>query len=106
MFIYLISKSDSNHYKVGVSHNPLFRLAQLQTANSEQLLLIETFKTNFSFKLERFIHKKFASKQTIGEWFILTQEEVSSFKSLCENQEKNFENIKQNNSYVSTLKKW
>lgn len=105
MFVYLISKTGSNHYKIGVSNNPAYRLAQLQTANSEQLILIDKFKTKFSFKLEGFIHRVFADKQTIGEWFMLDEEDVKRFKVVCESHEKNLELIK-NNSYVASLKKW
>ena len=106
MYVYLILKENSNHYKIGVSNNPNTRLNQLQTANSTPLLLVDKFKTNFSFKLEKYVHRNYAEKQTIGEWFVLDEEDVKNFKVLCEKQEKNLELIKSNNSYVASLKKW
>ena len=41
--IYLIKNSEDDTYKIGVAKNPQNRIKQLQTGNSAELLLIETF---------------------------------------------------------------
>jgi hypothetical protein len=35
-----------------------------------------------------------------NEWFLLTEEDVKSFESLCESREKNFKYLVENNSYL------
>ena len=77
MFVYLIS--DSNNYKIGSTHNLEQRLTQLQTANPNKLIIIESIRSFNYKKLEKLLHYRFKSKRVNGEWFNLTENEVANF---------------------------
>ncbi len=105
-FIYLIRQENSDLYKIGTSYEPEERLKQLQTANGEKLELIDVFKTGFKFKLESALHRCFSSVKTLGEWFELKKEDLHQFKYFCETYERNFNFLKENNSYIQDKKQW
>lgn len=66
-FIYAIYNRTKNKVKIGYSNNPLKRLSQLQTGNSDRLDLLCTFKG--SAKIETEIHEKLHHDHLIDEWF-------------------------------------
>ena len=78
--VYLIQCNDK--YKIGFSDCPIKRLIALQIGNPYELdLLWEDEVPNF-MQIEEGLHKKFASKRTIGEWFNLDKEDVDYILSL------------------------
>lgn len=85
--VYLIRANDGK-YKIGVSKNPQKRLNQLQTANSDELKLIKTYKSNIAQKLESVLHNRYAHGKERGEWFNLSIIDESRFCNTCENIEK------------------
>ena len=99
MYIYLIEAKGTGKYKIGISKNPKERLEQLQTANGEKLEIICTFATRYKYLLEKTLHSHFKSKQTLGEWFGLTDKEVENFALTCGKFELNFQILKESNSY-------
>ena len=106
MFIYLIKQTNSNLCKIGISENPEKRIKQLQTANGTPLDLIKQFKTEFGYKLEAALHRHFFSKKTIGEFFELEEKDIFEFTTICEDKEKNFKYLRENNSYIKDRGKW
>lgn len=100
MFIYLINIENTDLYKIGVSKNPEKRLKSLQTANGKKLSLINSFETQFNYKLETFLHQYFSLKKKLGEWFILEPTDVDNFISYCEKGESIFKLLKKNNTYL------
>lgn len=104
-FIYLARQGNSELYKIGSSDNPEERIKQLQTANGEQLELIETFETNYKFKLETALHRRFLPSKTLGEWFILKEEDIKNFKSICAGHEEIFNLLREKNTYVQDREK-
>lgn len=99
MFIYLIQKGQSTHYKIGITKSIGKRLLSLQTSNSEPLSLTRSFETLHDYKLEKFLHNFFRGSKLEGEWFDLTEEEVKDFLNTCKKGEEVFKNLSQNNSY-------
>jgi hypothetical protein len=81
-FVYLI-KSDEGAYKIGYSKNPKKRLNQLQTGNSNKLMLVETYESPNSFKIEKTLHRKFGFCKTNGEWFDLNLMDENNFHDYC-----------------------
>lgn len=65
--VYFIQVGDAGLVKIGVSSNPLVRLASLQTSHSDELRLIGTMPGKRS--KERELHDRFASLRVRGEWF-------------------------------------
>lgn len=106
MFIYLVKQTDADLYKIGVSSEPEKRLKSLQTANGALLELINKVSVDFGYKVEKAIHNHFRSKKTMGEWFILTEEDVSNFSTLCEAKENIFKLLVEKNSYIREKGKW
>lgn len=81
-FVYVIQESESGNLKIGVSKDPLVRLKQLQTGNSQDLnLLYTSLVCSNAFEVESSVHKAFAEYAIRGEWFNskLAPEDVISF---------------------------
>ncbi len=66
-FVYIISCGDA--YKIGVAKNPEHRLRQLQTGNSEELLLEYTEGKINPYAVEKELHRSLQKYRTKGEWF-------------------------------------
>lgn len=98
-FIYLINEYNTNRYKIGKSRNrPANRLKQLQTGNSTPLLLISSYQTKNYNKIEKSFHNKYKSKNTVGEWFILTKEDVNNFIHDCKSTDESINILKESNN--------
>lgn len=83
-FVYLISTLDESVYKIGVTRNlDNKRLKSLQTGNHKELKMIHHFYSDYPFRLETMLHKKFDLYSEIGEWFKLPSEVVSNFLNIC-----------------------
>ena len=74
-FLYVIAhirnRQMSGPVKVGVTGTPLRRLEQLQTGSPHQLVLLHAFRCDVATagRCERLIHKAFAPRNAVGEWF-------------------------------------
>ena len=102
-FIYLIKEnSDEEKYKIGLTtaKDITKRIKQLQTGASNELFVVNYFKTETPFTLEKMLHSKFKNKNTINEWFALSSEDVINFKSTCEELEKVIDSLKDNPFFV------
>jgi hypothetical protein len=44
------------------------------------LVLVHKTKTDDAFGIEQYWHKRFAAKNTEGEWFSLSRQDVEAFK--------------------------
>jgi hypothetical protein len=98
-YIYLIGEiGNENRYKIGSTRCKDInkRLKQLQTGNSEELYIKESFETTHPFKLETMLHNRFKSSNLIGEWFELSNDDVRAFKGVCESLQKIIDSLKDN----------
>lgn len=67
-YVYFIGAAQSGAIKIGfTTGNPLRRLAALQTANCEDLVLLAV--VDGSPQLEGEMHRRFAQNNVRGEWF-------------------------------------
>lgn len=80
--VYLIRTNDGR-YKVGIAKDPQKRIRQLQTGNSDQLELIETYQSENASKIEGSLHRHYSYGKMIGEWFELSIKEESEFIKTC-----------------------
>ena len=73
--VYLIQ--GLSRYKIGFTKNndARERLKQLQTGSPIKLILI-AYKKDANHSLEKFLHKKFISKKSHGEWFSLSKDDI------------------------------
>lgn len=57
-------------YKIGVTKRPIkFRLKELQTANPAELTLESFIETEYAYRIESILHRRFRSSGIAGEWF-------------------------------------
>jgi hypothetical protein len=89
--VYLI-RSEGGNYKIGYTkRNPLQRLKELSTGNSEELDIVHVFESKWGTKIEAHLHRKYQSERKRGEWFVLNDEAVNNFKSECQKEHDMFE---------------
>ena len=65
------------------------RIKKLQTGNSEDIRLVDSFRSKNPFFIESSLHRYFSDKQIINEWYQLSDEDVENFQDLC----RKYENI-------------
>ena len=101
-YVYLIGELDNpGNYKIGSTRakNINTRLKHLQTGNSSELYIKESFETDYPFKLEKMLHNHFKDKNLIGEWFELSKADTEAFKGICEEKTIVIESLKDNPFY-------
>jgi hypothetical protein len=81
--VYLIEDIDNSRYKIGVAKDLKKRLRNLQTGNSNQIKLIDSFETEYPFRLEKMLHNRFDEFHYYNEWYDLNEESVQNFSNLC-----------------------
>ena len=103
-WIYLLKSIESDgtvSYKIGYTKNsPEKRIKQLQTGSKNKIILVESFWSNYSTKLESTLHYVYREYRESGEWFDLPKKIVDKFKSICEGYEMNFKVLVENNTYL------
>ena len=100
--IYLIKAvfDGQQYYKIGItSRTAEKRLKELQTGNALKLEIVDTFNTKFGNLFEKTLHRTFTNENSIGEWFLLTNEQVIDFLTICNRVESNLECISQDSTY-------
>ena len=102
--VYLIGEiGNEGRYKIGSTRakDVNKRLKQLQTGNSSELYIKESFETEYPFKIEKMLHNHFKSSNLMGEWFELSESDVETFKVVCEEKMRVVESLKNNPFYFS-----
>ena len=103
-YVYLIGEiGKEGRYKIGSTKakNVNKRLKQLQTGNSSELFIKESYETEHPFKLEKMLHNHFKSLNLMGEWFELSKSDTEDFKGVCEEKEKIISCLKDNPFYFN-----
>jgi hypothetical protein len=79
--IYLIESAATKLFKIGFSSDPRGRLRQLQADSAYPLEIVSCRMVYgpFTQAMEQLLHRLFAHCRTHGEWFKLTEDEVSWF---------------------------
>jgi predicted GIY-YIG superfamily endonuclease len=93
-YIYLIQSIENGYYKIGVSKHPKKRVKQLQTGNSSELKLIESYQSEHAHKVERALQRRYDYLKKEGEWFDLSIKEDVSFLSDCQRIEESINVLK------------
>ena len=79
-YIYLVQCGDSNKHKIGLTrYSPTKRLIYMQVGCPYELRLIRAEKVPEVCEVEAMLHGAFSSKHYRGEWFELTEEDISKF---------------------------
>jgi hypothetical protein len=76
---YIIKNNETGNYKIGRTGKGVQkRISQFKGMAGSELIIEHVIKGNF----EKELHQKFASKRTAGEWFCLTEEDVTKIKDM------------------------
>lgn len=69
--VYIIQCQETKVIKIGISNDPLFRLAAIQTGYPYKLIIARTIKpTKLSaIKIEKMLHEALSDFRLNGEWF-------------------------------------
>lgn len=92
--VYLIQSLEDGYYKIGISKNPPKRLKQLQTGNSSELKLVDSFPSEYANKIEKTLHNFLNYSRKEGEWFDIPLTEALGFKERCKKIEENIATLK------------
>ena len=95
-YIYLIQSQEDGYYKIGVSKHPKKRVKQLQTGNSSELKLVESYQSEHAHKVEKALQRRYAHLKKEGEWFDLSIKEDNSFLTDCKQIEHSIIILKEN----------
>ena len=95
-YVYLIQSQEDGYYKIGVSKHPKKRVKQLQTGNSSELKLIESYQSEYANKIERTLHNQLTHCKKEGEWFDMSLPDALSFDEQCKRIERNIVILKEN----------
>lgn len=97
-FVYLLGEfGKEGVYKIGVTTGKIEnRIKKLQTGNSCEIYLVDSYETDHPFIMEKMLHTKYISERQIGEWFELPFEEVIKFTETCGQIQKNIDVLKEN----------
>jgi len=79
-WIYIIRAGE--HYKIGRAQKPIDRYSQIATLPPWPTEVVHTFEVEDYCLIEKDLHDLFANKRTNGEWFTLTEEDVTWLKTL------------------------
>lgn len=88
-FVYLLKNTSNDEYKIGISKHPQQRLSEVQTGNASKIEIIDTFETEYAYKIETSLHNKYGYVRKEGEWFTLSLKEEVEFISDCKRIENN-----------------
>jgi hypothetical protein len=96
-YVYLLCDPAQDLYKIGKTKNLASkRMKQLQTGNGTELHVVNTFETEFPFRLEQWLHSIFSSKRAEGEWFALENDDIVNFTKHCEEIMKGLNAVRDN----------
>ena len=93
VYLVKIVNEDKTLYKIGFTRGSVYkRIKELQTGCPYEILMVETFDTEYGTIIERTLHNAFSHRKTYGEWFELSSDEEFKFKEICEKYE-NIQNL-------------
>lgn len=97
-YIYLLCEdNDRNMVKIGVTRTTVEnRIKKMQTGNGNKICILMTYQTDIPFKIETMLHHYYQEERQEGEWFLLSDEQISEFAAKCEEFQKIMDSLKEN----------
>lgn len=96
-FVYLICDAEKELFKIGVTNGSVEkRIKELQTGNGGELHVVHIQETDYPFKMETMLHRKFYPKQKLNEWFTLELQDVVDFPKHCDRCQEIMDALKDN----------
>jgi len=67
--VYIVRCTNTGVFKIGISNNPLRRVADIQTGYPYKLALARVINCSFAKEVEQGLHRSLADFRLNGEWF-------------------------------------
>jgi hypothetical protein len=80
-YLYLIKCNE--FYKIGITNDIAERFSELQVGNPYKLALVGLYGFPNALEMETHFHCKFIKQRVLGEWFQLSDSDISSVKEEC-----------------------
>lgn len=80
VYMLLLKMGNEKRYKIGKSILVERRKNEISIVLPEDVELVHEIKTDDAYGIEAYWHKRFEDKNTKGEWFKLTKEDIQAFK--------------------------
>ena len=80
VYMGLLKIGREKRYKIGNAILVERRTDQISIQLPEDLELVHTIRTDDAHGIEDYWHRRFKSKNTKGEWFALSREDIQAFK--------------------------
>ena len=86
-FLYLIQHKNLSEYtKIGYTTDIEKRIKSLQIASPTGINLIYLVESDYAFKMEQALHKRYSSKNSNLEWFKLSDNDIKTIINWIETQ--------------------
>ena len=95
-YVYLLC--DGERFKIGMTKQKDIhkRILELQTGNPDEIFLLSYYETEYPYKIEQMMHRRYKSAQIKNEWFDLNAHQVLHFKDECTKCENIINQLKDN----------
>ncbi|MGA2184523.1 MAG: GIY-YIG nuclease family protein [Bryobacteraceae bacterium] len=80
VYMGLLKLGREKRYKIGKAVLVERRTDQISLQLPEDLELVHAIRTDDAYGIEDYWHRRFAAKNTKGEWFLLSRQDVEAFK--------------------------
>lgn len=80
VYLALLELGREKRYKIGKAVLVERRRDQIALQLPADLKLIHTIRTDDAYGIEEYWHKRFSAKNTKGEWFVLSRQDVEAFR--------------------------
>lgn len=80
VYLHLMRIGNEKRYKIGRTNNSDVRHKQISATLPENLERLHEIETDDAVGIERYWHQRFATKRRKGEWFDLSNADVTAFK--------------------------
>ena len=82
--VYLLCDPSTNLFKIGMTRSHVSkRIKELQTGNSCEIHLVKKFDTSIPSYIESSLHRHFAIKHSLNEWYNLDVTDIKDFEEIC-----------------------
>lgn len=80
-YVYLLG-ADNGLFKIGKSKNVNARLADLNKQSPVSIEILHSFASEDYTTAEKELHKRYKNKRKVGEWFLLSDQDVENIRGI------------------------
>jgi len=98
--VYLLADEEWSQFKIGVTKNSSSsRVKGLQTGNGSEIMIVKEYESDNYRRIESYLHRLFANKRLVGEWFKLDDDDIINFTKTCIKEDDKISFLKEHNVF-------